>query len=174
MIANPEISLSYPLTYREFVAGYKLGVRQSLFALVPYIIARLLGPIVACFFLLLAIFSFTSGHRDAVAGTIPVILLSGLMPAIYLYSWRSAFKRLQREPKKNPQMTFQADETAFVRAIEDMGEMTWLWAATDRISDNKKVVLVSARKGCFVIIPRHAISAFQLSRLRELLQKNKA
>jgi hypothetical protein len=174
MIANPEISLSYPLTYREFVAGYKLGVRQRLFALVPYIVARFLGPFVAGLFLLLAIFSFTSGHRDAVAGTIPVILLCALMPMIYLYSWRSGFKNLQRDSAKNPQMTFQADGVSFVGRIDGMGEMTWLWATTDSISQNKRVVLVSARRGCFVIIPRYAISDSQLRRLQELHKENKA
>ena len=173
MISNPEISLSYPLTYQEFVAGYKLGVRQSPFAIVPYILAHFLAPLVACFFLFLAIFSFTSGHRDAVAGTIPIIVLCALMPVIYLYLWRTAFKRLQRDPKKNPQMTFQVDETQFGRSIEDMGETTWLWAATHSISQNKKVVLVSAHRGCFVIIPRRAISDLQVSRLRELLRQNK-
>jgi hypothetical protein len=50
-----------------------------------------------------------------------------------------------------------------------MGETTWLWSATDKISHNEKVVLVSARRGAFVIIPRSAISDAQLSRLRDLL-----
>jgi membrane protein implicated in regulation of membrane protease activity len=174
MIANPEISLSYRLTYREFVAGYKLGVRQSLVALFPYILARFVAPLVACFFLLMAITSITSGHATDVAGTLPVILLCAFLSVFYFFTWRTAFKRLKRDPKLDPQMTFQADETSFVRVIEGMGEVTWLWSATDKISHNKEVVLVSASKGAFVIIPRAAITDSQLSRLRELLQQNKA
>jgi membrane protein implicated in regulation of membrane protease activity len=174
MISDPEISLSYPLTYQEFVAGYKLGVRQSVVALLPYILAQFVAPLVACFFLLLAITSVTSRRAADAAGTIPVILLCVFLSVFYFYSWRSAFKRLQRDPKQDPQMTFQADDTSFVRAIENMGETTWLWSATDKISHNKKVVLVSARRGAFVIIPRSAISDAQLSRLRDLLQQNKA
>ena len=173
MIDEPEVSLSYDLTYRDFVAGYKLGVRQSPLALLPYVVARFLAPIVACLFLLLAVFSFTSGHRDAVAGTIPIIFLCGFMPMIYWYSWRAGFKRLQRDSTRNPHVVFEADKSAFVRRIENMGETSWLWAATEKIRDNKKVVLVSGRGGCFVIIPRHAISTNELIRLRELLRENK-
>jgi hypothetical protein len=170
MIAEPEMSLSYTLTYSEFVAGYRLGVRQSPFALLPYIVALYIGPLVATLFLLLAIFSFTSGHRDAVAGTIPIILLCGSMPLIYLYSWKAAYKRLQGVPGASPRMTFHTNGTEFGRTIEGVGESTFLWSAADRMTANKKIVLVG-RKGCFIIIPRHVISDAQLEWLRELHEK---
>ena len=173
MIENPEISIDYSLSYREFVAGQKLAVRQSIPILLFHILARYIALAVALLLVALALINLFNGYASTIPPIIPLIFLFFLMPSIIWISWRYSYKRLKLSPSQAPQMTFEADKTSFARQIHMMGDLTWLWSATHSISQNKTVVIIAARKGAYIIIPRRVVTDLQIARLKDLLRENK-
>jgi DNA-binding helix-hairpin-helix protein with protein kinase domain len=173
LLANPEISLEYSLTFRDFATANKLGVRQHFFIFLIHIIARYVATTLAFLLFSLIIITFFHGPRATIPSMLPLPFLLLLMPAAIWIGWWTSYKRYKQKPSVDPQMRFQADRTSFVREVQGMGELTWLWAATHGIVKNKKVVLVVARKGAFVIIPRRAISDEQIALLEEMWQQGR-
>ena len=173
MVDTPEISIDYSLTYREFVAGYKLAVRQSIPLLLFNVFARYIASGVVIVLVLMCLVNITGGHAQTVPPILPLILLISVIPASVWLGWRYSFRRLKINPKVDPEMTFQANESSFGRQIHKMGELTWLWSATHSVSEDKKVVVISVRRGCFIVLPRRVLTDGQILRLKELLSKNK-
>ena len=64
MIENPEISIDYSLSYREFVAGQKLAVRQSVPILLFHILARYIALAVALLLVAMALINLFNGHAS--------------------------------------------------------------------------------------------------------------
>jgi hypothetical protein len=173
VIENPEISIDYSLSYREFVAGQKLAVRQSVPILLVHILARYIALAVALLLVAMALINLFNGHGSTVPPIIPLIFLFFLMPSTIWISWRYSYKRLKLTPSQPPQMTFQSDKNSFARQIHMMGDLTWLWSATHSIAQNKRVVIIAARKGAFIILPRRVVTDLQIARLKDLLRENK-
>jgi ABC-type nickel/cobalt efflux system permease component RcnA len=173
MIEKPSITMEYSLSYSEFVAGHKLAVRQSIPLLAFHIFARYIASAVALVLIALAVINIASGHAETVPGILPIIVLVCIIPATIWVSWRIGFRRLKIDPAIDPHMTFQADGTSFARQIQKMGDVTWLWSATHSIAQNKKVVLISVRKGCFIVLPRRVVSDAQLAELKSCLAQAK-
>jgi hypothetical protein len=170
MISDPEIAIDYTITYQEFVAGLKLGWRQSFSTLVLYAFARYLAPTVALFFFVLVVFDFSTGLHEAGWQLLPVPLLLLSIPLFMTFNWRGGYRRLKVSKTSEPQMSFTANQREFARQIHGMGELTWFWSATKGFAQNKKAVLIVVRKGAFIIIPRRALTEAQIERLR-VLQK---
>jgi hypothetical protein len=173
MIENPEISIDYSLSYSEFIAGQKLAVRQSVFPLIIHILARFIAPTIVALLVLMCLVNFFGGHKSTIPPILPLIFLLSLMPSVIWISWRYSYNRLRLSSLQSPLMTFQADKTSFARHIHQMGNLTWLWSASNSIVQNNRVVLIAARKGCFIIIPRRVVTDPQIARLNELLKENK-
>ena len=171
---DPEISINYTLSYRDFVAGHKLASRQSIALFLFHFVARYVALIAAFLLCGMAAINVASGQWRLVPPILPIIFLLFLIPSIVWLSWRTSFKRLRLPSDQDPQMTFQADRNSFARRIHNMGDLTWLWSATQGIYESKDVVLIAARKGAFVIIPRQSISDAQVARLRQLLGEGHA
>jgi len=168
MIEQPEISIEYKLTYRDFVEGQCLGSRQSVVFLVVGIFARYIATAIAVALSAMSLLLIFSGKWPAARGILPLIVMVWFIPISVWLTWRYSFARLRNTGSRIPQMLFLANQTYFVRQIQDMGELTWLWSATQKVVSNKKVVLILARKGCFIIIPRRYISDAQISLLEEM------
>jgi len=171
MIDNPEIAIDYSLTYKDFVAGHKLATRQNIPLLLVHIIARYIASTLAFLAFVLIIFSFLDGQRQAIRNIVPLFILLSLMPVIISWGWRIAFNRLRLNKSQLPQMTFKATSQEFSRQIHGMGELTWLWSATHSFVQNKKIVLISVRKNCFIVIPRQFLTEDQINRLNEFQQR---
>lgn len=168
MINDPEIAVDYTITYAEFVAGSKLGWRQSFLTLAFYILARYLATALAVLFFVLVIFSFFGGLHQAGWYLLPVPFMFLAIPLILTFNWRVGYRHLKLSKTSEPQLTFAANQQAFTRQIHGMGELTWHWSATRGFAQNKRAVLIVVRKGAFIIIPRRALTASQIERLRAM------
>jgi len=173
VIENPEISIDYTLGYREFVAGQKLGVKQSVFPLIIHALARFIAPTIVVVLVLMCLVNFFGGHKSTIPPILPLIFLFSLMPSIIWISRRYSYNQLKISRSQPPQMTFQADGISFARQIHKMGDMTWLWSATHSITQNDKVLVIAVRRGAFIYIPRNVITDLQITRLKEMLRENK-
>jgi len=173
MINDPEIVIDYTITFPEFVSGSKLGWRQSIFTLVFYVLARYVATALAVLSSILVISSFSSGLHEAAWRLLPVPLLLFSIPLILTFNWRAAYRRLKMPGSDAPQLSFAANGQEFVRKIHGMGELTWLWSATQGFAQNKKAVVIVTRKGAFIIIPRRALTETQVERL-QAMQKGTA
>jgi hypothetical protein len=168
MTNEPEIAIDYTITYAEFAAGSRLGWRQSLLTFLFYIVARYIAFALAVLCLALVIFSFTHGEPQGGRAFLPVTILLFIIPLTLTWTWRRSYNRLKVAKDDQPKLSFAANGQEFVRQIHGMGELTWLWSATKGFAENKKVVLIAARKGAFIIIPRRALSETQIERLRAM------
>ena len=173
MIEEAEISFEYSLSYREFVAGHKLAARKSVVLFLVHLIGRFIAPLALSILVGMCLINWFGGHKEVVRPMLPMVLLLTFLSSLLWVSWRFSFNQLKSAHKQDPQMTFQADRVSFSRQIHGMGDLTWLWAATHRISDNSRIVLISVRRGSYLFIPRRAVSDTQLTRLKELLRENK-
>jgi hypothetical protein len=173
MIENPEIIFEYSLSYREFVAGHKLAARKSVVLFVVHLLGRFIAPFTTFLLVTMCLINWFSGHRATVGPILPLVFMFLFLSSILWISWRFSFSQLKSVRGQGPQMIFQADGTSFARQIQGMGELTWLWSATHRITENKKVVLISVRKGAYLFIPRRVVSDPQLARLKSFLDENK-
>jgi hypothetical protein len=174
MIAEPEVSFDYTLSYRQFVAGHKLAARKSAVLFLVHLLGRFIAPTAAILVTLMCLVNWSTGHGSLVPPILPLFFLLFLLSMILPISWRFGFRRLQLSSRQDPKMTFQADRTSFARQVQGMGDLTWLWSATHSIADNQKIVLISVRRGSFLFIPRHVVSDDQLDRLKEFLRVNRA
>ncbi len=168
MINVPEIAIDYTITFPEFVAGSKLGLRQSIFTLVFYVLARYVATTLAVLSSILVVSSFSSGLRQAGWGLLPVPVLLFSIPLVLTFNWRGSYRRLKVSKTSEPQLSFTANQQEFARQIHGMGELTWLWSATQGFAQNKKAVVIVVRKGAFIIIPRRALTEAQIERLRAM------
>lgn len=167
MDGKPEVNLTYTLTYPEFKAGAKLGMRQNVPIYLIYLFARYLGAAGGLLLLVLALFSFFDGQRSAAWHLLPGCLLLLLLPLIYAWQWRTSFNNLREDKSSPANVCFRADALGFVRRLGNMGELSWRWSASKGVSANQRVILIAARKGAFIIIPRRVVSDAQLQLLRE-------
>lgn len=170
MINDPEIAVDYTITFQEFVSGSKLGCRQNVFTLIFYVLARYVATALAVLFSILVIFDFCSGQHEAGWGLLPFPLLLFGIPLILTFNWRASYRRLKMPGSEAPQLSFAANRLEFTRKIYAMGELTWLWSASQGFAHNKKAVVIVVRKGAFIIIPRRALTDSQMERLR-IMQK---
>jgi len=173
VLSNPEISIDYKLTYRDFVAGQRLGVRQGVFTLIISFLTRYVATTVAVIISIFMIIFVFKGQSSIAIGVLPVVIPLWLIPISVWLTWRYGFRRFKNGESNEPQMSFQADRSSFVRHIKGMGELTWLWSATLGVYKNSRVVLVMARRGSFIIIPRRAISDAEISLLEDMWQQGR-
>jgi hypothetical protein len=54
-----------------------------------------------------------------------------------------------------------------------MGEATWLWSATRKITENKDVILILVNRSCFIVLPRRTVSDDQLSQIKSYWKRSK-
>jgi hypothetical protein len=173
MIEHPQVSFNYSLSYRDFVAGQKLAAQKSVFLFVIHAVMRFIAPLAASILIAMCLINYFGGHQSLVRPILPTIFWLLFLSSILTVGWRFSFNQLRPSGGRNPQMTFQADETSFVREIHGMGDMTWLWSATHGISSNKRTVLISVRRGAYLYIPRCAVTDEQLEMLKEFWRKNR-
>jgi ABC-type nickel/cobalt efflux system permease component RcnA len=173
MIENAEISFDYSLSYREFVAGHKLAARKSVVLFLVHLIGRLIAPCALLLLVAMCLINLFGGHKEVVRPMLPIVFLLIFLSGLLWVGWRFSFNQLKATHGQDPQMTFQADKDSFSRQIHGMGDLNWLWSATHRILDNKKVIVISVRRGSYLFIPRRSVSDAQLQRLKQFLQEHK-
>lgn len=174
MLENPEITIQYSINFQEFVAGSKLAMSKNLLTLLMHLFANFCAPVASILLIAMCLIILAGGKSSGVIPHIlPLVFLSLLMSSIFRITWRYSFNSLKLLPNQDPQMTFQAGTTSFARKIEGMGELTWLWSATQGVSQNAKVVIIAVRKGHYLFIPRRVISDAQLARLKQFLAENR-
>ena len=170
MNIQPGVSVEYSLPYKEFAAGYRLGARQNFLVLLFYVLTRYVASILAVFITALFVMSLFDGQRDAAWHMLPLVLLVDLVPLINRWQQRTSFNRLRVSKSSDPNLRFTANDKEFSREVIGMGELKWRWSATQGISHNKTIVVISVSKGCFIFIPRRVLTDTELTQFQQMQQ----
>jgi hypothetical protein len=148
-------------------------MRTSLALLFMRIFAVYIASGIGIVLVVMCLVNIAGGHAATVPPILPLLFLVLLLPTIMWISGWYGFRRLKLLPNEDPVMTFQANGASFSRRIDKMGEITWLWSATHRVMQDKRMVVIAVRKGCFIYIPRHAITDADVSKLERFLLEAK-